>query len=151
MHTPHVHTHEHTSHPYIHATTVHKGKNFQAPVPTAGWLICFFCSCCCCCFLRFYLFIWQRDNEREREHKQGARERKKQAPSGAGSPMWGSIPEPWDHTLNQRQTLNDCATQAPLKFFLKKISKLNIKLGYTGAQYMFNTLNYNKTKKFLKS
>ena len=30
--------------------------------------------------------------------------------------MWGSIPERRDHTLSQRQMLNNCATQAPLSF-----------------------------------
>ena len=35
------------------------------------------------------------------------REREKQAPHGAGSPMmWDSIPGPWDHDLSQKQMLN---------------------------------------------
>ena len=38
----------------------------------------------------------------------------KEAGSQCRSLMWGSIPERWDHTLSRRQTLNGCATQAPL-------------------------------------
>ena len=52
-------------------------------------------------FLRFYLF--DREHERESEHKQGEwqqRQREKQAPPEAGSPMWGSIPGPRDHDLS---------------------------------------------------
>ena len=37
--------------------------------------------------------------------------------------MWGSIPECQDPTLSRRQTLKDCATQAPLT---RKILKLSI-------------------------
>ena len=62
--------------------------------------------------LRFYLFIWQRETQLEREHKQGEREREKQASRWAGSPTWGSIPGPRDHDPSRRQMLNDCATQA---------------------------------------
>ena len=36
-----------------------------------------------------YLFDRDRHSQREREHKQGEWERKKQAPSRAGSPVWG--------------------------------------------------------------
>ena len=34
------------------------------------------------------------------------------------SPMWDSIPGPWDHDLSQRQTLNHRAAQASLHVFL---------------------------------
>ena len=55
-------------------------------------------------FLILYLFTW----ERLRAQAGGAaeREREKQAPCWAGSPMRGSIPGPWDHDLNWRKTLN---------------------------------------------
>ena len=32
--------------------------------------------------------------------------------------MWGSIPQRREHALSQRQTLNRCATQAPLYYVL---------------------------------
>ena len=46
--------------------------------------------------------------ERTREHKEGEvqREREKQTPRWAGSPMWDLIPRPWVHDLSWRQTLN---------------------------------------------
>ena len=56
-------------------------------------------------FKRFYLF--DRKTQQERKHKQGEWEREKLTPRRAGSPMWGSIPEPWDHELSRRQTPND--------------------------------------------
>ena len=49
-------------------------------------------------------FIYLFDKEGERDYKQA--EREKQASHPAGSPMWGSIPGPWDHDLSRRQTLN---------------------------------------------
>ena len=65
-------------------------------------------------FLKDFLFyLFDRDSQREREHKQGEWERKKQAPSGGRSLMWGSISQRRDHALSRRQTLNRCATQAP--------------------------------------
>ena len=66
------------------------------------------------------LFDRKRDSQREREHKQGEWERKKQAPSGAWSQMWGSIPGPWDHALSWRPPLNDWATQAPLFIYFRE-------------------------------
>ena len=54
-------------------------------------------------FLRFYLFIWQRGNERA-QAREGQRKREKQNPCWAGSPMWDSIPGPWDHDLSWRLT-----------------------------------------------
>ena len=47
------------------------------------------------------------------EHKQGECG-EEEAGSQQKSPMWGSIPELRDHALSLRQTLNRCATQAPL-------------------------------------
>ena len=37
---------------------------------------------------------------------EGERENLTQAPHWAGSPMWDSIPGPWDHDLSRRQVLN---------------------------------------------
>ena len=51
--------------------------------------------------LRFYLFV------RDRERRRG----RSRLPTW--SPMWDSIPGPWDHNLSQRQMLNHCATQVP--------------------------------------
>ena len=39
-----------------------------------------------------------------------------------GSPMWDSIPGPWDHDLSQRQMLNYRATQVPLSTHFKSIN-----------------------------
>ena len=50
----------------------------------------------------------------EREHNRGVGE--EEAGSQRRSAMWDSIPERRDHALSRRQTLNDCATQAPLIF-----------------------------------
>ena len=61
-----------------------------------------------------YLFDRERNSQRERKHKQGGWERRKQAPSGVGRLMRGSIPGPRDHALSQGQTRNDRATQEPL-------------------------------------
>ena len=54
-------------------------------------------------FLRFYLFIHERHRDRQKEKQAFLR----------GGLMWDSIPGPQDHALNQRQTLNRWATQAP--------------------------------------
>ena len=72
-----------------------------------------------------HLFDRDRDSQREREHKQGEWERKKQARSG-GAWCGARSQNGQDHALSRRQTLNDCATQAPpeakaffLVFFFK--------------------------------
>ena len=57
-----------------------------------------------CSFSFIYLFLkilftYLRD--RESMSREG---REKQAPYRAGSPMWGSIPGPWDPDLSQRQS-----------------------------------------------
>ena len=51
-------------------------------------------------FLRFYLFIHERHRVRGRDTGRG----RSRLP--AGSPMWDSIPGPWDDALSRRQTLN---------------------------------------------
>ncbi|XP_059020576.1 cilia- and flagella-associated protein 298 isoform X2 [Mustela lutreola] len=51
------------------------------------------------------------------------RERRRQAPCCAESPMWGSIPGPWDHDRIRRQRLNPLSHPAPnekMKQVLKK-------------------------------
>ena len=55
------------------------------------WTMCSGISLCVGFFFFkdfIYLFERDRDSQRESEHKQGEWERKKQAPTGAGSPMW---------------------------------------------------------------
>ena len=42
---------------------------------------------------------WGGGAEKERDRDRDL----KQAPLSAQSPMWGSIPQPWDHDLNQSQ------------------------------------------------
>ena len=34
-----------------------------------------------------------------------------------GSPMWDSMPGPWDHALNPRQMLNTEPPRCPMHFF----------------------------------
>ena len=68
---------------------------------------------------RLYLFIHEREREREAESS---------AEGEAGSvrsPMWDSIPVPWDHYLNQRQMLKCWATQVPPKIRFKYMSNTN--------------------------
>ena len=64
-------------------------------------------------FLFFFFFKILLTYLREREHKrectswgEGPREREKQTPHWAGSPMLGSILGPWVHDLTWRQMLN---------------------------------------------
>ena len=67
-------------------------------------------------FTFFFKILFICLTERVREHKQGEqqREREKQAPHWAKSPMRDSIPGPWNHDLSQRQTLNSlCHPGAP--------------------------------------
>ena len=48
-------------------------------------------------------------------------EREKQAPCSPGSLTWGSILDPWDYDLSQRQTLNQLSyLGAPKGCFLSK-------------------------------
>ena len=62
-------------------------------------------------FLRFHLFIW------ERERAQGG-EREKQATLQEGRPTQDSTPQPWDHDLSWRQTLNPLSHPgAPASFY----------------------------------
>ena len=63
-----------------------------------------------------YLFWEEREREYDRERVYGA-ERESQADSTLiTEPDGGSVSQPWDHDLSQKQELdtNDCATQAPL-------------------------------------
>lgn len=60
----------------------------------------------CNIFFFQILFIRERENERKNEHKHGARQREKQTPYRAGSPMRDSILGPPDHDLSQRQTFH---------------------------------------------
>ena len=73
---------------------------------------------CTLLFLRFYLF--------KREHKQGEqqREREKQATPLSGSPMWGSVPGPWDYDLSRGQMLNPLSHQAPPKSYILNMCSL---------------------------
>jgi len=48
------------------------------------------------------------------------REREKQTPRGAGSPLWDLIPGPRDHYLSQRQTLNRLSHPGIPQHFLKE-------------------------------
>ena len=63
--------------------------------------------------LFIYLFDGERGSQREKEHKQGEWEREKQAHRGGAWRGARSRPE---------QTLNRCATQAPLLPFLNKVN-----------------------------
>ena len=52
------------------------------------------------------LFIWESEREQELRGGEGQREREKQTPHWARSPMQDWNPGPWDHDLSRRQTLN---------------------------------------------
>ena len=57
-------------------------------------------------FSRFYLFV--RERARASTGRQSGRQSQteKQAPCGARSLMWDSIPGRWDHDLSRRQLFN---------------------------------------------
>ena len=76
----------------------------------------FIYSSVCFFVLRFCLFIHERHTERGREIGRG------RSRLHAGSPMWDSIPGPWDQALSRRQTLNRWATQASLAQVSKSTS-----------------------------
>jgi len=68
------------------------------------------------------LFIWERVHARANEHggvEWGQREREKQTPCWVGSLTWGSIPEPREQDLSQRQMLDHLSyAGAPAVLFL---------------------------------
>ena len=47
-----------------------------------------------------------RERERETAHEQGVGVEGEADSQLSRSPMWGSIPGPWDYDLSRRQTLN---------------------------------------------
>ena len=70
------------------------------------------------------------------------RKREKQIPSGAGSPMWGSIPGPRNRDLNQRQTLNQLSHPGTPRrmYFLKLITPYFL--------WPFHVYNYTKVRNY---
>ena len=56
-----------------------------------------------------YFFIHERYTERGRDMGRG----RSRLPTG--SPIWDSVPGPWDHALSQRQRLNRWAAQVSQK------------------------------------
>ena len=94
-----------------------------------------------CSFKRFYLF----ERARKRENMSMGREREKQTPCLAGSPMLDSIPGPWDHDLSWRQAPKWLSHPgAPLlsflyinyKHFFSKLVSIRIK--YTYFNWLYN-------------
>ena len=67
---------------------------------------CFFLFGVCFVLFCFLRFICLTQSKRESTSRRSWREREKQAFYWGGSPMQGLIPEPWDHDLSWRQTLN---------------------------------------------
>ncbi|XP_064436551.1 ADP-ribosylation factor-like protein 6 isoform X2 [Mirounga angustirostris] len=71
------------------------------------------------------------EREKETSREEEGRQRKKQASCSAWSPMWDSIPGPWDHDLSQRQTFNGLShpgipedikhRRIPILFFANKM------------------------------
>ena len=57
-------------------------------------------------FKILFIYLTERDHSRREEGKRSQKEEGKQAPCWAESPMWDSIPGPWDHDLSRRQRLN---------------------------------------------
>ena len=63
------------------------------------------------------LFIYLRERKRDSSSRKSSRQREKQAPHWAESPMRGSIPGPWDHDLSRRQMLNWQIPRRPWPYF----------------------------------
>ena len=60
-------------------------------------------------FLLKILFTYWTEREGSQVGREAGRERRgKQAPCWAESPMWGSIPGPWEHNLSGRQRPPRC-------------------------------------------
>ena len=57
-------------------------------------------------FLKIFKNLFDRERSQVGREAGRERERRKQAPRGAESPMRDLIPGPWDHDLSQRQWLN---------------------------------------------
>ena len=70
-------------------------------------------------FKIFYLYIW----ERTWAEGWAEGEREKQIPHWAGSLKWGSISEPRDHDLSQRQKLSQLSHSGPLLLALLAYSR----------------------------
>ena len=78
----------------------------------------FFCemtSYLCPFFLKI-LFIYLTEREITSRQRGRQRERGKQAPCRAESPMRGLIPGPWDHDLSQRRGFNPLSHPGVLAF-----------------------------------
>ena len=67
----------------------------------------------------------------------GEREREKQVPGWAGSPMWGSTPGPWDQELSPRQKLNQLSHPGAKLFHLCQTSNLPTKLPFNNCVAIF--------------
>lgn len=55
---------------------------------------------------KYFIYLFERGRESTSRGSRRQREREKQVPHWAGSPMQGSNLRPWDHDLSQRHTLN---------------------------------------------
>ena len=64
-------------------------------------------------FFKDFIYLCMRDTQREAGSNIG----RGRSRLPAGSPMWDSIPRPWDHALSQKQLLNHWATQVSQKPF----------------------------------
>ena len=96
-------------------------------------------------FPKIHLFI------REREWVKGKRqrEREKQTFCWTGSPMWGSIPQPWDHNLSWKQMLDPLSHPGDpwfvsiyeiICFQLCDLHWLFIISGWSGWQFCFSAM-----------
>ena len=93
-------------------------------------------------FFKRFIYLFQRECPPACEWGEGQREGDKQTPHWVWSPMWGSIPGPWDHDLSWNQELDAQLTEwatpvSPCRYFLKTISMYSIYLHI----YLF-TYNY---------
>jgi len=105
-------------------------------------------------FLKDFIYLRERTHEREREGKSmnwGEGQREKHTPyGGAGSPMQGSIPGPWDHVLSRRQTLNRLSHPGAQPLIIipfvhlaaNELSILDITINYRKRSQIFVSLPY---------
>ena len=70
-------------------------------------------------FLKDFIYLFARENM----HVTGERQRKKQTPGWAGSPMWDLIPGPWDHDRHWSQILRLNHPVAPKTFLRITVSE----------------------------
>ena len=88
----------------------------------------------CLLSLTVIIIYFLKINLRERESWERVTERDKQTSHRAGSPLWGSIPGPWDHNLIWKQE----------SVMLSRLSRL-------GATIIIFSINFISTMQLIKT